>query len=639
MSNQFLIFFRIMKQNTPARDLMPSINRQNNKKSKLPAWDLKSLYPNEEELLNDKDRIYDLIASLTDMGKKLELLSPIEMANFLEIYTDILETADRIYDYASAKMSENRTDPENQKLHEEANEIFNDSREKTSWIYAKLVNLPYEVKIQFLTSPFLQDYQSWLFQTVWRNPEISKYMGRESYSIQSMASNWSDLYYQTFADFKFEIDGEEYTYSQIAPLRFNKDQKLAIAARRALNEKLEEYKNIFAKTLSSLHQLNDRKVDIEIGDGMISSADALDLNAAANHLDVTILNKMQSCITDVGYELSKEFYELMGKMLNVEKMSYFDVTKNPAKKGAKPISWDYCQKLFVSLLQVLHPIEFNPFDDQHRIPMASYGYHLFKSKLIHAMELPHKDTCAYCSNTYPFRVFLDEYDDNLASALTVFHEGGHFIHHNVMYNHSIKLNYGSPASKSEICSLFMEGLLFHNLLANKKLPPIERLYILIEYANHLVSSIQRQTAFHLFEKTVFTRKSCCGHISADNIKEIFTKEMSRYLGFKLDDEAQNDWMRIPHFFGSRPFYVQYYSFSALVANRLWDVYQSGKLKDFGNRYYNFMRWSGEADFDQLLNEQFGIDISDEKTWYDAMSPLKDTIKEIKVLGKKLGFLK
>jgi oligoendopeptidase F len=112
--------------------------------------------------------------------------------------------------------------------------------------------------------------------------------------------------------------------------------------------------------------------------------------------------------------------------------------------------------------------------------------------------------------------------------------------------------------------------------------------------------------------------------------------MERYLGFPLQDDAKFGWMGIPHIFNS-PFYVRYYAFAGMVVNKLWQVYKSGKLEDFDEKYVDMLSNTGVESIEDLL-EPFGLDINSPDFWSSALEPISAEIDEIERLAKLEGLL-
>ena len=188
---------------------------------------------------------------------------------------------------------------------------------------------------------------------------------------------------------------------------------------------------------------------------------------------------------------------------------------------------------------------------------------------------------------------------------------------------------------SEVASIFNEKLIFSTLISGNELSNQEKIYMLIEDVNRQIADIHRQIAFSKFEMRAF-RERQSGELSEERFTQIYSEEMERYLGFPLQQDARFGWMSIPHVFNS-PFYVRYYAFAGLVVNKLWQVYQSGKIEDFAIRYTDMLSNTGLEDIDSLL-EPFELDINEADFWSSALIPISKEIDEIERLAKLEGLL-
>ncbi len=612
---------------------------QNQSSEEAPAWDLSAMYKDQLEIESEIKQIKSICSYIHEEAKNLISFTAVDLRKLLIQFEKFNEYIDKLCDYADAKMAEDKSNPENQSMDLKRLDLREMQLKESSWFYEQLEDLPNETKFLLIQDTNLKGYPEWLFSVFWPIDEVS-YLERNSQNVlEQQILNWSSLYEQVFTNFSVKIGDEERTYAQAVKLQYDKDENLATSARKALHAQLMKHGNIFSTALMNLHKSANKKAEIYIGgEDEYETADAFDINAMSNGVSMSVLNSMSDCIMDKGYQLSREFYNLLRQMLKKDQLSYFDRVKNPAESGKVEISWERAKNLILSLTWMFHQTNI-PQKSTDQQPLLDFAKKAFEDKLIFAKDSPAAETGAHCSNTYPFRIFAPGYDNTVGALATLFHEYGHFLHHNVMYYHTTPLLYGASIAKSEICSIFWENLMYRALLEQEELKPIERLYLLIEYASHNVSSIQRQMAFHQFEKTVFNRVRYCGGISTDQLCEIFAEKVRDYTGFLPEKEAWSEWMRISHFYGFRPFYVQYYSFSTLIANRLLSKFMADPTDaDFASSYYEFMKLSPFGSFEELLKEPFGINIYDAETWYSGLRPLEETIMEIKQLSKELDLL-
>jgi oligoendopeptidase F len=351
--------------------------------------------------------------------------------------------------------------------------------------------------------------------------------------------------------------------------------------------------------------------------------DAIDMDGLSNGLDRENILGIATAVTDSYCPISQRFYKLLAKMLGKQSIDYNDRLQNPIE--IDDVKFPYVEAVQM-ILNTLY---------QFSEEMAVTGLQIMNDgKLVHAKPMEGKDSGAFCIRGIKPFIFLN-YRGGYNSVITFAHEFGHAIHHVLSEMNAGLLNDGTPISMSEVASIFNEKLIFNKLLSDGELTDKERLYLLIEDVNRQIADIHRQIAFSKFEARAF-RERKSGELSEERFTQIYSEEMERYLGFPLQDDAKFGWMGIPHIFNS-PFYVRYYAFAGMVVNKLWQVYKSGKLEDFDEKYVDMLSNTGVESIEDLL-EPFGLDINSPDFWSSALEPISAEIDEIERLAKLEGLL-
>ena len=394
-----------------------------------------------------------------------------------------------------------------------------------------------------------------------------------------------------------------------------------------MSDEFKRHGYIFTQTLNSIYKKEDVVTKIHLSEddeysGAEISLDALDLDGFANGLAREDILGIASAVTDSYLPISQRFYKLLAKMQGNETFQYNDRNQNPVKVASKKVSWPECVETILNTI-----VEFNP-------QMAMSGINIVNANIIHARPLKGKDLGAFCvSGDKPY-IFLN-YRNNLNSVLTFAHEFGHAIHH--LYSHETAgmLNDNTTITMSEVASIFNEKLIFNKWITNPELSDKEKLNMLIEDVNRQIADIHRQIAFSKFELRAFHERQK-GELSEERFSQIYSEEIERYMGIPLQEDAKFGWMGIPHIFNS-PFYVRYYAFAGLVVNKLWQVYASGSVENFAERYLDMLSNTGLEGIDDLL-EPFELDMSTPNFWTSALDPISNEIDEIERLAKKEGLL-
>lgn len=648
-----------MKQNRTKSSTNATVDEQKTPKAKkvqeqkidpetLPVWDLSPFYKGEPDYENNpyiqKDfaEVSRTTADLLDLRDTVKNMDVDEITKLIKDYSKIVCIIQKLNGYAHLNLSEDRKRPQVIKLHDKVRTLTKQTFDKLSWIHHELYHLPEETKLQCWFSEDNENFKyfnNWLIGVLFVEPSLSILQQIAVNTISSLSDGWLNLYMDTLAHASFKVGKKNYEYNEVLELLYDSNPKIALEARKSLYTVLNQYKRTFAATLNNLYDIENATTHLEMRDdyGKLSiDVNGLQLNCMANGLlDSHNIQPMIMAIQGYGYDISRKFYSILAKIQGVDKLSYYDRLKNPLDEGKNFYPWETAKDLLLALLATFHNTYYDVFDDEERASLGEDAYAILQENLIHVRPMPNKEPGAYAHHGKLLALFMDKYDGSLKSLLTFFHEMGHMIHHRILNRYFGTLTCDCTIPKAEIASLFMELMLMKALLANSDLTNRQRLYYLIELAQHLIASIQRQCAFHLFERSVFEEKRK-GSVSAERMNEIYKREMEKYLGFDLHEEEQNGWMTISHFFGS-PFYVQFYSVSGLIVNKLWKIYESSTLDDFADTYADMLRYSGSKSLEGML-KPFGLDIEDYFFWHEALDPIDDVVKEIEKLAKVEGLI-
>ena len=614
----------------------------------LPVWDLSHFYKGEPDYDNNPNIQQDFAmvskttADLLELRDSIKNMDTKEITKLIRDYGNIIRIIHKLNGYAQLNLSEDRKRPKVKELHDKVRLLTKQTLEKLAWLHPELYQLPDGTNEKCFLSEDCENFKyfnDWLIRMLFFEPSLSILQQTALITISSLSDGWLSLYMDSLADASFKVGKKNYEYNKVLELLYNSDPKIALEARKSLHTVLNQYSKSFAAALNNLYDIENEITHLEMKDerGTLSmDVNGLQLNSISNGLlDSHNIQPMVMAIQGYGYDISRKFYSVLAKMQGVDKLSYYNRLKNPLDKEKDFYPWQTAKDLLLAILATFHNTDYDVFDDEDRASLGEDAFAILQENLIHVRPMPNKETGAYAHFGKLLALFMDKYDGSLKSLLTFFHEMGHMIHHRILNRYFGTLTCDCNIPKAEIASLFMELMLLKALLGNSDLTNRQRLYYLIELAQHLIASVQRQCAFHLFERSVFEEKRK-GSVSAERMNQIYKREMEKYLGFELHEEEQNGWMTISHFFGS-PFYVQFYCVSGLIVNKLWKVYESGALDDFADTYADMLRYSGSKSIEGML-KPFGLDIEDYFFWHEGLDPINQVVDEIERLAKLEGLI-
>ena len=90
---------------------------------------------------------------------------------------------------------------------------------------------------------------------------------------------------------------------------------------------------------------------------------------------------------------------------------------------------------------------------------------------------------------------------------------------------------------------------------------------------------------------------------------------------------------VGHFF-FLPFYVYAYSYADCFVNSLYKVSETGKVKDFADKYLDMLSKTALEDYDKIL-KPFGLNPNNAEFWEYGLSLISSYIDELELLDKKL----
>src|SRR5262249_3617900 len=154
--------------------------------------------------------------------------------------------------------------------------------------------------------------------------------------------------------------------------------------------------------------------------------------------------------------------------------------------------------------------------------------------------------------------------------------------------------------------------------------PAVRRALLAGKVEDMLNTVVRQIAFHDFETQVHNARKT-GELSTEQLGDIWMDVQRTSLGpaFRFEDDYRIFWSYIPHFLPT-PFYVYAYAFGDCLVNSLYNVYQSGNVPDFVNRYREMLAAGGRFRHKELL-APFGLDATDPGFWKRGMKTLSGFI--------------
>lgn len=301
---------------------------------------------------------------------------------------------------------------------------------------------------------------------------------------------------------------------------------------------------------------------------------------------------------------------LRKKMLGVDRLHMYDVYVPIVENVEHKYTFEEAKDI---VLKALAPM------GEEYISVLKEG---FENRWIDVYQNENKRSGAYSWGAYGTHPYvLLNFQGDLDSVFTLAHEMGHAIH-TYYSNKTQDITYASYLIfVAEVASTCNESLLMHYLLENTT-DPKERLYLINHYLESFRGTVFRQTMFAEFEKIVHHKKEAGEPLTKDILNQIYHDLVALYFGPEMvvDEEIDNEWMRIPHFYTS--FYVYQYAtgYSAATAFSK-KILAEGKtaVEAYVN---NFLCGGCSKDPIDLLKAA-GVDMSTPQPVEDALSVFEE----------------
>ncbi|MBQ9271648.1 MAG: hypothetical protein IJ218_05240 [Alphaproteobacteria bacterium] len=436
---------------------------------------------------------------------------------------------------------------------------------------------------------------------------------------ETVVNYWLRLYNEVRAKFSIEVRGGMYNEGEMLQLYNSQDAGLRAEAEAERMKWYKQRQDLFVLIYNAL--LRSRRIFQEWhhytypaqASNLSNDIDAADLN--------NLVNTFAAEDSPVR-ELAHRYHALKAKMLRCKQLPYQDrLAPYPFEEAGTRYSLEEAKELILKTFA-----EFSP-------EFAKIAQMFFDNDCIDFYPRNGKADGAYCMEMpvgiMP-RVFVN-FNGYVEDVDTLAHELGHAVHEYVCKKYG-ELGREKSCAQAETASIFAEQLVFDALL-RAETDPTRRFILLAKHIEETIATTYRQIAFHRFEDMAHLERAD-GELSAERLQEIFKSVMDNYLGPSVDTAGvEYIWAGIHHFF-EYDYYVYSYCFSCCVVNSLYEVYKSGRVTYFAEKYMKMLEKSGTQNYREAL-AKFGIDATSPTFWQDGMHLFEQELTELETLAEEI----
>ncbi len=576
----------------------------------LPKWNLQDLYKNPEDpsLKKDLEGLKERTIAFEKAYKgKIKNLDATSFDKAIEEYENIQETAGKLQGYAYLLFSTHTQDPTVTKFYQEIEEKITDAFTHLLFFSLEINELEEDTLQEKLTGK-AKRYAPWIQKVrLFKKHELSEDVEKAFHALSIPAvQSWIRLYDETLGHLVIPIKDEKFSVSDVIERLSHPEEKVRKEAAVAFSQSLEGKKNLFALTYNTL--MKEKSIE----DSWRSFSSPWDSRHLANQVSGKMVDALEQAVISKYGALSHRYYKLKAKLLNKEKLEYWD--RNApifGEKGEKQYSWEEAKKIVRAAYQAFSP------------RMTEIGEKFFTHNWIDVPPYKGKDSGAYSHpivpSVHPY-ILLNFYG-KIRDVSTLAHELGHGIHQILAAPQGMLLS-DTPLTLAETASVFGEMLTFQSLLKQASSKQ-ERQILLAQKIEDMLTTVVRQIAFYRFEKLVHEKRKT-QELEWDDFANIWFQTQQEALGdaFTFDASYAAYWAYISHFIHS-PFYVYAYAFGDCLVNALYRVYEE-KPEGFEEKYIEFLKAGGTKTAAELL-APFGLDPEDPKFWNKGLELIEEFI--------------
>ena len=565
------------------------------------CWNLYTLYRSDDDWKKDLKKFNEDMKELEHYSGKItksktHLLFGLGIKEKLDIKLNALSA------YAKLKKDLNKNSYEYLSINEEIKKTYSRYNNITSQLELEILKLSDKDCKKYLSDKKINNKYGMYIKEIRRNKkhyldDKSENLLSNMSSINGLPSNVYDLFRNM--DKKTSITPAEY---ESAMGSYNRERRI------------DAYKSEFLPyndNINTLAGLLSGQVNKNVFYANVRKYDsALQMYLDSDDIDIKIYKKLIKTVSNNTDSLHK-YINLRKKVLNLDKVYYYDMFVPIVKEPEDVISYDKAQSIVYSALE----------------PLGKYYgdiiYKAFNERWIDVYSKENKVSGGYCLSVYNNHPYiLLNYNSSLGGVSTLIHELGHGAYEYLSNKNQSFYNSSPSIFTHEVASTTNEVLLYENLIKNAKNNK-EKAYYISMYLEFIKNTLYTQTMYAEFEDYIHETAEEGKELNALVLNDKWPMLLKKYYGdgFEVDPLSMVGWSRIPHFYNS--FYVYKYATGCCSAvSCAQDILENGP-----NNYLNFLK-KGGSDYPLNLLKSNNIDLNSQK-------PIKDTIKKFDQLVEEL----
>lgn len=576
-------------------------------------WDLRDL----KDSMDSKESVEFLVSEFKVNFDGKGRINVQNLTKVIEKYEIIIQKLEKISAYAFLQLQT--------RLNEQtALEYYQQTSEWLSRIQANLVF--FDVELLKLDLQTIQNelknnkFLPWIENCFRFKGHILSRETEEILALKQTTSNnsWLRMYDEILSAATFDLNGEPKTLSEITETANHDDNpKTREKASKALGHGLKQYA-FYIKTIYN-NVILDWGIDSDIRN--YDSALRESPRHVANNIDKESVDNLRKAVIGGYKETAHKYYKLKAKLLNFDKLQYWDRNATVKKSAFLNKKFSYKDAVDITLDSYK---QFSP-------EFAGIAKMFVEKSWIDVLPKVGKASGAFSHHAsvevHPY--ILLNFFNGVRDVSTLAHELGHGIHQTLAGKNGALLA-DTPITLSEVASLFGEKLVFENLLKYAE-NDLEKIDLICSKLDDTMNSVIRQIAFFEFEREAHEARRR-KELSIEDLSIIWMTKQKECLGeyVILDNCVSNYWCYISHFFQC-PFYVYAYAFGEILVNSLYNLYRNTTNKaDFVQKYINMLSNGGIEKYD-VAAFKFGLNVKTAEFWQNGVQVIARQVNDLEAL--------
>lgn len=591
--------------------------------AKQDRWNVEALYPD----LNTWEKEFTQVVPTTTprwpklISYKGHLGNPEMLKEAFDTFFTLLRKITKLFTYAHLRHDEDITNDSHKAAYNKILSASLDLNQESAWFDPELLALSETTLQSLLKSPILSDYHFHIEKTI----RIKKHMlSQENEELLAMSAKAMQAPHKAFsaindADFKFGtiLDSHgmerELTHGSYGIYIREHDRTLRQNAYKQLLGKYQRYENTLCELLNGQvqgHVFNAKARRY---------ASSLDAALYPKNIDTTVYHSLIKAVNE-NLDVLHSYVDLREKVMNVGQLHLYDMYVPLISEIDITMPYKEAEEIVIEAMAPLGP---DYQDTLHK------GFK--EQRWVDRYENKNKRSGAYSSGCYDSMPYiLMNYKNILRDVFTLAHEAGHSMHSLYSHKHQPFHYSDYPIFLAEVASTFNEELLMRLMLERAKTKE-ERIFLINEKIEDIRGTLFRQTMFAEFELWIHETAEKNIPLTPKIIKDTYRELNQRYFGPRtiIDEEADVEWSRIPHFYYN--FYVFQYATGISAALALAERVVKGGASERDD-YLSFLK-SGCSRYPIDILKNAGVDMRSPQPVTAAIGKFRDLVQQ---LGKELG---